>query len=48
MLTLKTRWHLYINSFSHETENTQWDHPEMIEILDEIGELIPTSIFVNV
>lgn len=28
-------YHIFFTS--HETETTQWDHPEMISLMEEIG-----------
>ena len=27
----------FLNYYSHETERTQWDHPEMVSLMEEIG-----------
>lgn len=31
---------------SHETEITQWDHPEMVTLMEEIGKFFGFFIFI--
>jgi len=41
------QYFFYLWTFSHASEMTQWDHPEMAEILHSLGELIFIILKIN-